>query len=137
MPKFIHSEYQGSCAMKIVGGSPRKFQQKSAIFREKIELFSFFLPPIPLKKPPNIGPDTKIGLKGRFPAVKIRMNMATVETVLAVDTSACGQCGGCVAVCKTQALYLSPLLIEVNPALCTCCGDCITICPIGALSFDS
>lgn len=79
----------------------------------------------------------RIGLKHGPSEVKIQLDMATLETVVGIDSSVCGQCGGCVSVCGARALYLSSIRLELNPKLCDCCGDCIIICPVGALSFDN
>jgi ferredoxin len=45
----------------------------------------------------------------------------------------CGQCGGCVPICTSGAIYLSPIELQIDNELCTGCGDCIEFCPVGAL----
>ena len=52
-----------------------------------------------------------------------------------IDRSRCGQCGGCVPVCTTDAIYLSSTALEIDEGLCTFCGDCVAACPVGALEI--
>jgi Fe-S-cluster-containing hydrogenase component 2 len=42
-----------------------------------------------------------------------------------------------VTVCATDALYLSPMKLEVDQTLCTACAACVTTCPVGALELGT
>jgi len=46
-----------------------------------------------------------------------------------------GQCGGCVPVCISEAIYLSPIELQIDDELCAGCGDCMEFCPVSALEF--
>ena len=59
--------------------------------------------------------------------------MTNLTQIAAVDGDLCGNCGGCVAVCPSDAIYLSPVRLEIDRDLCNGCGDCIMTCPVGAL----
>ena len=63
--------------------------------------------------------------------------MVTISPQIAINHNACGQCGGCVPVCPTNAVYLSPLALEIDDSLCTVCGNCVAACPVGALELAS
>jgi MinD superfamily P-loop ATPase len=58
-----------------------------------------------------------------------------ISELLKINIALCGQCGGCVTVCATDALYLSPMKLEVDQTLCTACWACVTTCPVGALEL--
>ena len=45
----------------------------------------------------------------------------------------CGECGGCVAVCKFEALELEGNGLRIKYNLCVMCNDCVVFCPSGAL----
>jgi Fe-S-cluster-containing hydrogenase component 2 len=53
-----------------------------------------------------------------------------------IESSICGECGGCVAVCPTGALELHSDGLKIKSSLCTACENCIIFCPIGALQTD-
>lgn len=59
--------------------------------------------------------------------------MVNAGGIVAVNGMLCGECGGCVAVCPVNAMYLSPTRLEIDGEVCTGCGDCIQACPVGAL----
>jgi len=61
--------------------------------------------------------------------------MTVVIQIALVDDALCGDCGGCVAVCPTNAIYLSPSLLEIDEEQCSGCGDCVVTCPVGALKL--
>jgi ferredoxin len=61
--------------------------------------------------------------------------MVGISPQIAIIDEACGRCGGCVPVCPTDAIYLSPLKLEIDDATCTACGNCVTACPVGALEL--
>jgi len=61
--------------------------------------------------------------------------MTDNELKIAIDHVLCGQCGGCVAVCPVDAIYLSPDRLEIDNDICISCGDCVQACPVGALGF--
>ncbi len=61
--------------------------------------------------------------------------MTTQSLSVLIDLNVCGHCGGCVPVCPTDAIYLSPLALEIDDGLCTACGNCVSVCPVGALEL--
>jgi len=48
------------------------------------------------------------------------------------DEKKCAWCGGCVAVCPTNAITLQGRGIEVDDN-CNGCGICLWFCPVGAM----
>ncbi|MDX2084013.1 MAG: LdpA C-terminal domain-containing domain [Candidatus Melainabacteria bacterium] len=53
-----------------------------------------------------------------------------------VEPSACTLCNVCVPLCPTEALTLTPNLLEVSVPLCYGCGRCVDDCPVEALVFE-
>jgi Fe-S-cluster-containing hydrogenase component 2 len=53
-----------------------------------------------------------------------------------IESSICGECGGCVAVCPTEALELHSDGLKIKQSLCTDCQNCIIFCPVGAFLTD-
>lgn len=51
---------------------------------------------------------------------------------LTVD-EACTACGGCVAICPTNALHLDDGALSLSPVDCVACDECVRICPEGAI----
>ncbi len=49
------------------------------------------------------------------------------------DKNKCLRCGGCVAVCPTQALELTENGIEWDESRCIHCGICEEFCPVKAI----
>lgn len=58
---------------------------------------------------------------------------AKPQKTIAVNYDLCHCCGACVAVCPTDALFLTDTRLEVKDA-CTGCERCAKICPMRALS---
>lgn len=54
---------------------------------------------------------------------------------VAVDESTCTLCMGCVAVCKTGALFVRENALMGDFANCTQCGECVYICPEKSMSL--
>jgi ferredoxin len=48
------------------------------------------------------------------------------------DKKKCIWCGGCVAVCPSNAITLFETIVEVNER-CNGCGACMRFCPMGAM----
>ena len=48
---------------------------------------------------------------------------------------ACEFCGGCIALCPTQALELSYPLLRVYQERCIRCRNCEMFCPVGAIKI--
>jgi len=46
----------------------------------------------------------------------------------------CAACGGCIAVCPTQAIRLEYPVWKIENDLCILCKNCIKVCPVKALS---
>jgi ferredoxin len=42
----------------------------------------------------------------------------------------CAGCTGCVAVCPTGAIEVTPRGISIRDDLCDACGYCVTVCPV-------
>ena len=49
----------------------------------------------------------------------------------------CGRCGGCVAVCESDALELGSDGLVVIGELCTLCNNCVVFCPSKALENEN
>ena len=48
----------------------------------------------------------------------------------------CNQCGDCIAVCPTRALYRNKAgIVLVKKSLCVSCFVCVGFCPTGAMSW--
>ena len=58
------------------------------------------------------------------------------KLLLSIERSLCGQCGGCVPVCFAEAIYLSPVSLEIDESRCNGCENCILFCPMGALKLN-
>lgn len=62
-----------------------------------------------------------IGITGEFPAPgKYRISL-------------CTQCGNCIPVCPTEAIYKEGDAIKIDPEKCTYCLQCVDECPFGAI----
>lgn len=48
----------------------------------------------------------------------------------------CLRCGGCVAVCPTEALNLTENGLVVDEEECIDCGNCEKVCPVGAITVE-
>ena len=55
--------------------------------------------------------------------------------MIAIDSSRCAYCGGCVNACPTGALTFHETHLAVDER-CTDCGHCLLACPMGALSLS-
>ena len=62
-------------------------------------------------------------------------SMVTESGIITIDESLCGECGGCVSVCPTNAIFLSKVLLEIDKDTCILCGICVIVCPVGALAM--
>lgn len=53
------------------------------------------------------------------------------------DRDRCTDCGTCIVVCPTNALYMDPASYEVvfDPDECVACGICVPVCPPRAMSI--
>ena len=57
-------------------------------------------------------------------------------------TDECINCDVCEPVCPNNAIYMGPLIYEIDPALCTECvghfetSQCVDICPIDCIPLD-
>ncbi|MCB2229388.1 4Fe-4S binding protein [bacterium] len=56
--------------------------------------------------------------------------------MLAIHIDTCLKCGGCVAICPTEALTLLADGISCDHDRCVVCGDCTLFCPVRALETD-
>lgn len=48
----------------------------------------------------------------------------------------CLECGGCVALCQSDALELFSNGLLIKKELCVLCDKCVKFCPMGALEQD-
>jgi len=55
------------------------------------------------------------------------------ELRLLIEDVKCGRCGGCVAVCGPNALYLDAERLHERAGACTACKLCLITCPSKAL----
>jgi digeranylgeranylglycerophospholipid reductase len=53
-----------------------------------------------------------------------------------LDREACCFCGGCVAVCPTDALTLEETELRIDADACDGCGLCVSFCPVAALASE-
>jgi heterodisulfide reductase subunit A-like polyferredoxin len=53
--------------------------------------------------------------------------------MISVDAARCVYCGGCVSVCRADAITLAETRLIVSEE-CIDCGVCLPACPVGALS---
>jgi ferredoxin len=57
-------------------------------------------------------------------------------------TDECINCDVCEPVCPNKAIYMGPLIYEIDPALCTECvghfetSQCVDICPVDCIPLD-
>ena len=57
-------------------------------------------------------------------------------------TSDCINCDVCEPVCPNQAIFMGPVIYEINPDLCTeCIGhfdkpQCVAVCPVACIPKD-
>ncbi|MBE2182178.1 MAG: 4Fe-4S binding protein [Anaerolineae bacterium] len=56
---------------------------------------------------------------------------------VAVDEQLCHHCGGCVAVCPPDAIFLELSHLAINQETCTSCERCVKMCPVNALSMPN
>jgi ferredoxin len=61
--------------------------------------------------------------------------METAIIRVKIHDELCGYCGGCVPICISEAIYLSPVELQIDQELCTSCDDCIEFCPVSALEL--
>jgi ferredoxin len=52
-----------------------------------------------------------------------------------VDKKICIWCGGCVAVCPSNALTLFETIVKINER-CNGCRACMRFCPMGAIKEE-
>lgn len=52
-----------------------------------------------------------------------------------VDYNVCYFCGGCVAVCPPDSIFLENAFLHIDHETCTRCERCVKICPVHALSM--
>jgi ferredoxin len=53
-----------------------------------------------------------------------------------VEQDICHHCGGCVAVCPPDAIWLEGgSVLHIDQATCTACERCVTMCPVHALAM--
>ncbi len=48
----------------------------------------------------------------------------------------CLACGGCIAICPTDAIKMSTSVIIINVEECISCGLCIKYCAFGAIKEE-
>lgn len=57
-------------------------------------------------------------------------------------TDECINCDVCEPVCPNQAIYMGPVIYEIDPTLCTECvghfekSQCVDICPVDCIPLD-
>ena len=57
-------------------------------------------------------------------------------------TDECINCDVCEPVCPNNAIYMGPVIYEIDPALCTECvghfetSQCVDICPVDCIPLD-
>lgn len=56
------------------------------------------------------------------------------EKKASVDGNKCLKCGGCISVCRFDAMDMPHSNLVIDEGLCTGCGTCVNACPVSALS---
>ena len=69
----------------------------------------------------------------RKAGVKIRK----LSNQISRNIKKCIDCGSCVSICPTNALYFNKdtWAVELDPKLCIACGSCLTSCPTHAVKL--
>ena len=57
------------------------------------------------------------------------------EIKVLVDQDVCHHCGGCVAVCPPDAIFLDAMFLRIDQDTCTSCERCVKMCPVHALEM--
>ncbi|MBD3166061.1 4Fe-4S dicluster domain-containing protein [bacterium] len=57
------------------------------------------------------------------------------DLTLHLDTHLCDLCGGCLAVCPVECLFLGVESLRIDQEQCIRCELCLPACPVGALSL--
>ncbi len=58
--------------------------------------------------------------------------MVTTISKIKIYDRLWGQYGGCASICTPQAIYLTPIELQIDDGLCTGSGDSIGFCPADA-----
>ena len=69
-----------------------------------------------------------------------RLSRIRIDDVAQRDLSAvfCNQCGACIGVCPTAALYRDKRgIVRLRKKLCVGCLSCVGFCPFGAMFYHS
>ncbi|MDI9370705.1 MAG: 4Fe-4S binding protein [Synergistaceae bacterium] len=67
------------------------------------------------------------------------MSRISVKNVTGLpDIRVCDQCGGCIAVCPTMALYRDKNgVVQIDREKCTSCLMCVEFCPYASMFFHA
>lgn len=57
----------------------------------------------------------------------------STNTKASVDAKKCLKCGGCISVCRFNAIDMPHSNIIIDENSCTGCGVCFAACPVSAL----
>lgn len=68
------------------------------------------------------------------PAAAAPVTPAALVKIL-IDQDICHHCGGCVAVCPPDVIFLDTMYLRINQDACTACERCVTMCPVHALEM--
>ncbi|MBL8146182.1 MAG: 4Fe-4S binding protein [Anaerolineae bacterium] len=59
--------------------------------------------------------------------------VSAVKVLIAQDV--CHHCGGCVAVCPPDVIFLDAMHLTIDQDGCTACERCVKMCPVHALEM--
>ena len=68
---------------------------------------------------------------------KYKINVTPIKESITLDKDSCIDCGACVSICPTDALYSDDFSIELDGTKCILCKACIDVCPVGALKMEN
>lgn len=69
------------------------------------------------------------------PAAAAPVAPLTAMMKVAIDHDVCHHCGGCVAVCPPDVIFLDAMHLTIDQDGCTACERCVKMCPVHALSM--
>lgn len=67
------------------------------------------------------------------PAAAPLASSGVVKVLIAQDV--CHHCGGCVAVCPPDVIFLDAMHLTIDQDGCTACERCVKMCPVHALEM--
>jgi ferredoxin len=66
-------------------------------------------------------------------STELAVPVSAVKVLIAQDV--CHHCGGCVAVCPPDVIFLDTMHLTIDQDGCTSCERCVKMCPVHALEM--